>query len=298
MHKLMLTNPECKVPEFDKAPWDEMVLITPQNSVCNAWNRLSVCKHCARTGNVLYIFDAEDTIGDSGLSLNMEQKVVMAGMKLSDSKESNGTKKLAHRLEVVIGMKFIITLNLAMAADLANGSRGTITNIILDPREDMAMNETNSSGKCWLQYPPAIILFKPLHYKFEPFLNLEPGVILIFPSEVMFNIYYHNDPKTKIRRRQYALSTGYAFTDHKSQGQTLEHVVIDIGPTKWFLVDPFAAYVALSRSRGCKTIRLLQDFDPSIFTKHPSEALRLEDEHLNNMAEETSVKFKAGCYKF
>jgi hypothetical protein len=36
----------------------------------------------------------------------------------------------------------------------------------------------------------------------------------------------------------------------------------------------------------------------SIFTKHPSEALRLEDERLNNMAKETSVKFKAGCYKF
>jgi hypothetical protein len=110
----------------------------------------------------------------------------------------------------------------------------------------MAMGVLNELGKRWLQYSPAMILFKPFHYQFEPFPGLEEGVIPIFPSEVTFSIHYRNDPKTQIRWRQYALSAAYAFTDHKLQGQTLEHVVVDIGPTKRFPVDPFAAYVALS----------------------------------------------------
>ena len=75
-------------------------------------------------------------------------------------------------------------------------------------------------------------------------------------------------------------------------------MVVDIGPTKRFPVDPFAAYVALSRSRGWQTIRLLRDFDSGIFTKHPSETLCLEDERLRIVAEETSIRFNAGSYKY
>ena len=122
MRKLVLTNPDYEVPDFSMAPWDEVVLITPRNSVRSAWNRLSICKHCANTGNVLYIFDAEDTVGNGRSALNMEQRVIVAGIKLSDSKVANGAKKLAHRIELAIGMKVMVTLNLATEADLANGS--------------------------------------------------------------------------------------------------------------------------------------------------------------------------------
>jgi ATP-dependent exoDNAse (exonuclease V) alpha subunit len=78
---------------------------------------------------------------------------------------------------------------------------------------------------------------------------------------------------------------GYAFTDHKAQGQTLPYAVIDIAPTPQFTITPFAAYVALSRSRGRQTIRLLRDFDDKIFTMHPSSDLRAEDARLIQLAE-------------
>jgi len=88
----------------------------------------------------------------------------------------------------------------------------------------------------------------------------------------------------------------YVFTDHKVQGQTIEYVIVDIGPTKRFPVDPFTAYVALSRSRGRKSIRLLQDFDKRIFTKHLSDELRDEDERLEQLAMETKNKYDMGLY--
>jgi len=47
-------------------------------------------------------------------------------------------------------MKVMVTLNLATEADLANGSRGIITDIVLDPREDVSLADVNESGEIWL----------------------------------------------------------------------------------------------------------------------------------------------------
>ena len=106
------------------------------------------------------------------------------------------------------------------------------------------------------------------------------------------------DPKTKILWRQYPICAGYAFANHKAQGQTLEHVLIDIGTTKKFPVTPFSAYVALSRSRGRDSVRLLRDFDDTIFTKHPSEDLRREDERLKILIKTTTARFETGYYEY
>ena len=91
---------------------------------------------------------------------------------------------------------------------------------------------------------------------------------------------------------------GYAFTDHKAQGQMIEHVIFDIELTQRFSVDVFAAYVALLRSQGRVTIRLLRDFDDKIFTKHPSEHLRAEVAWFPTLIEDTKMRFDAGVYKF
>ena len=87
---------------------------------------------------------------------------------------------------------------------------------------------------------------------------------------------------------------GYASTDHKVQGQTIENIIVDIGPSKQFSVDAFAAYVAFSRSRSRESIRLLRDFDDKMFTKHPSEHLRAEDCRLVELTRIMKVKFEAG----
>ena len=298
VRKLVLTNPACAIPDFGSEPWSSAVLVTPRNSVRAAWNRATIRKHSAQTGNIIYVSEAEDSVGNSRLPLTMEQKVIVARMKTADAKGVKGTKKLHHRVEIAIGMKVMVTLNLATEADLANSSRGTIHDIILDPREQINAGQIDEYGIVWLQYPPAMILFKPFHYEFEPFPGLEPGLIPIFPSEVSFIIHTGDNPKTMVHQRQYPLMGAYAFTDHKAQEQTIEYVVVDIGPTRRFPVDPFTAYVALSRSRGMDNIRLLRDFDNKIFTHHPSEALRTEDTRLDSLTEDTTIHFEMGFYDY
>ncbi|KAJ6471305.1 hypothetical protein C8R47DRAFT_988306 [Mycena vitilis] len=83
------------------------------------------------------------------------------------------------------------------------------------------------------------------------------------------------------------MTSGYAFTDYKSQGQTILYVYIDLEKPPSGKLTPFSAYVALSRSKGRDRIRLLRGFDMSLFTKHPSPDLEKEDERLDELTAET-----------
>ena len=56
-------------------------------------------------------------------------------------------------------LKAMIVVNLSTEGDVANGTRGTITAIILDPREQRS--EPDEEGAIRLMYPPAMILFEP-----------------------------------------------------------------------------------------------------------------------------------------
>ncbi|KAJ7666329.1 hypothetical protein B0H17DRAFT_1019165 [Mycena rosella] len=44
-----------------------------------------------------------------------------------------------------------------------------------------------------------------------------------------------------------AMTPGYAFTDYKSQGQTIEYVLVDLEPPPTSALTPFNAYVVLPR---------------------------------------------------
>ena len=287
LQTLVLTNPDCVVPDFSVAPWNEAILVTPRHSARTYWNKAALHKHCANTGNVLYCCDAEDTIGADNRPLTLKQRVEVA--KLAE----NTTGKLPGQLEFAIGMKAMVLINIAMEADLANRARGEIVDIVLDPREPKQV--VNESGITKLCYPPAMLLFKPYHYTFKSLEGLPEGVIPIFPSEVKFNVTCRGK-SVKVTRRIPALTAGYAFTDYKSQGQTIEYVIVDLGKPAHGELSGFNAYVALSRSRGRNTIQLLRDFRTDMFTTHPSEQLRDEDDRLNDLSTTTDLNFRNGKY--
>ena len=77
---------------------------------------------------------------------------MVASMKINGTKRNKFTQKL-HRIEIAIGMKVMVTLNLATEADLANRSRGIIEDIVLDPRERLHTHDINAQGIFWTQLP-------------------------------------------------------------------------------------------------------------------------------------------------
>jgi len=110
--------------------------------------------------------------------------------------------------------------------------------------------------------------------------SLATGVLPITPLVKTFSVVTASGNKITVAREQLPVTPAYAFTDYRSQAQTIEHCIVDLGTPPTGKLTPFNAYVALSRSRGRNSIRLLRDFDERLFTHHPSEYLRLEDERL------------------
>ncbi|KIJ04774.1 hypothetical protein PAXINDRAFT_94320 [Paxillus involutus ATCC 200175] len=112
--------------------------------------------------------------------------------------------------------------------------------------------------------------------------GLEKNIIPLVPLERTFSIVVGNRKKTVVRT-QLPLTAAYAFTNYRSQGQTICHAIIDIGTPPSGSLTPFNIYVALSRCRGRENIRLLREFDEKLLMNHPSEYLRIEDERLKNL---------------
>ncbi|KIJ61974.1 hypothetical protein HYDPIDRAFT_95276 [Hydnomerulius pinastri MD-312] len=115
--------------------------------------------------------------------------------------------------------------------------------------------------------------------KAKPLEGLEQGVLPLSPMDKTFHITRQGREQT-VSCCQLPLTPAYAFADYRSQGQTNSHVLIDIGTPPTGELTPCNVYVALSRSHGREGIRLLGDFDEKVFTTHPNEHLRVEDERL------------------
>ena len=275
IRKLVLTNNMCDVPDFNQIPWDDVILVTPCNIMRWKWNAVVLQQYCRKSQNMLYICQVEDVVGKERRQPTMEEMTIVAGLDPEDD-----LHRLHTRIEVTIGMRAMVTMNISTEADLANGTQGTVTDIFLDPRERLESSELEK-GIVMLLYPPAMVIFKPLHSTFPIFNGFEDGEIPLFPSKYTFRIMTLSGQKCSVSRHQYNLTPGYAFTHNKGQGQTLGSVIVDIQkPPPPMKLTTFTTYVALSRSRGRETIRLLGDSNNELFTSHPSEDLHHEDRQL------------------
>ena len=136
------------------------------------------------------------------------------------------------------GADVMLTSNLWQQVGLCNGAFGTVRDILYSP----------GSGPPHL---PIAVLVEFPHYKGPPFLEEQPHVMPIPPH---FYEWVSPDNK-KLSRQQLPLRLRYAMTIHKSQGQTLSKVVIDLGRSER---AAGCSFVAVSRVRSIRDVA----FDP------------------------------------
>jgi len=174
-------------------------------------------------------------------------------------------------------MEVMVMFNVSTDLDVANGAHGHIVDIVLDLREELSNIPSNTIE---LQYPPIYVLVAMIRTKAVALDSLATGVLPITSLAKTFSVVTASGNKITVAREQLPVTPAYAFTNYRSQAQTIEYCIVDLGTPPTGKLTPFNAYVALSRSRGRNSIRLLRDFDERLFTHHPSEYLRLEDERL------------------
>lgn len=285
LKKLIITNPDCPMTDYNSPPWNDTKLVTPRHSVRLQWNSAAIRKYCAKTNHRLYLCPAQDTI-DRRPVTNEEKIAILTRTKGSHSQMDRAG--LMKETELAIGAQVMVTLNIHTDLDVANGVRGVVEGIVLDERE----RQVGVSGEhcTHLQYPPRYVLVKLNRTKAHHLHDLPDNVVPIEPVTKSFNIMKDGN-KITVNRTQLPLTLAYAFTDYRAQGQTIELVVVDIGPPPHGCLTPFNIYVALSRATGLDNIRLLRDFDQRLFQQHPSEFLRMEDERLWKLNESTKCFF-------
>ena len=123
-------------------------------------------------------------------------------------------------------MEVMVTFNVSTDLDMANGARGHIVDIILDPREE---RDIPAGKHMELQYPPAYVLVQMIRTRASTLDGLQPGVLPITPLSRTFTITTANGNKPTVTRQQLPITPAYAFTDYRSQGQTIEYCIVDIG---------------------------------------------------------------------
>jgi ATP-dependent exoDNAse (exonuclease V) alpha subunit len=184
------------------------------------------------------------------------------------------------KIELAVGMKVMVTSNVETDLDVTNGARGEIVEIILDPREP----PVGDGAIVELKYLPVYILVRLQRTRASRLEGLEPLVIPVEPTTVTSQIKLEaKNGKTvtrSVKRRQYPITAAYAFTDYRSQGQTITLVLVDIASPPSGTLSLFNLYVALSCSSGRSTIRLLRPFDDDIFRRSHDPRLKEEDERL------------------
>ena len=214
-----------------------------------------------------------------GCQLTLEERFAVAAKpKTGQGRNQREHGGLADEVEIAIGMEVMVTFNVSTDLDVANGAHRVIVDIVLDGREEI---NSDSSQTINLQHPPIYILVWMIHTKAHTLEDLENGVLPITPLTKTFSVITASGNKITITRQQLPVTPAYAFTNYRSQAQTINHCIVDLATPPTGKLMPFNAYVALSCSRGRHSIWLLQDFDEHLFTHHPSEHLHMEDKQIN-----------------
>jgi ATP-dependent exoDNAse (exonuclease V) alpha subunit len=136
--------------------------------------------------------------------------------------------KIPENVELCVGAQVVLTWNIAQESGLINGSRGIV----------VAIN------------------------KIGPTVRFANGQEVLVEMQKIEN----DDDGSKTCWCSFMpLKLAYALTIHKSQGMTLDLVVIDLGDS---IFEYGQAYTAISRARSLACIKLL-DFKASSFKTHP-----------------------------
>ena len=167
------------------------------------------------------------------------KKRILRTVKNEEEYPQTETYGLATILKVGVGLKYDITINIDTEDGLTNGASCILEYI--DKREQNLTN--NMPSILWIQLPEQK-MGKNMRKTYKHLYNENIKNTWTPIMVVSRNFFYKTSSKTiAINRVQFPLTLSSAKTIHKSQGSTLDEVVVDMSGT----VQRHCHYVAFSR---------------------------------------------------
>ena len=244
--------------------WKQLLKRTPMNASNSQDFEDAVRLFYDKESVTRYNFDKLSKLGSPIATINARHSSSAAASAKSD--DAGGLHPVVFLAE---GAEVMLTANLWQEAGLCNGAPGIVRHFIYQ------------DGHAPPDLPIAVLVEFP-NYCGPPFFHSAPKCIPITP------ITFEWESKS---RQQLPLQLRYAVTIHKSQGQTLQKAVIDIGKSE---LSPGSTFVGISR------LRKLEDglFQPMTFdrlkkigqSKRFGERLK-EEERLSKLSSTTRTHY-------
>jgi hypothetical protein len=189
----------------------------------------------------------------------------------------------------------VIKQNIATELGICNGTRCTLSRIIMHP-EQKPFEQTSKSGEeHLLSKQPLVIIVRIKNPKFTQFVGLERDEFPVFPCTSTFDFKYYSDGKEhsiRVSRNQFPLLPGYALTGYAAQGATFDRAILDLTtPTGRGVgnINPGDAYVLLSRMKTRSGVLILRNFNESILARKPNQDMVKEINRLQTLADQNTT---------
>ena len=197
------------------------LIFVPGNDLRKAINNYFVKDHAKSKGKKILVCRAMDICKNGKLSL--EQTTMTR--KLPNTQ----TGGLPSELPLFEGMSVYLTKNISTEIGLTNGTTGIVKQIICQRSEKTMSSEVQTHHNL-----PQYVIVKFPDVSLTALSVLPPFHVPIFPLDGSFSIKTtaSKNKTCTISRKQLPLEPAYSCTSHKSLGQTLQKVVIDLIPVK------------------------------------------------------------------
>ncbi|CAF3596910.1 unnamed protein product [Rotaria sp. Silwood1] len=236
-YELLLTRVvgQPSVSSLRESPWNKAPILVFRNEVRTQINHKAAIQNAAQLNCAPIVCVAQDTCKGKPIE---DPILIKKLLELSDSK----TEHLSGLLPLVPGMPVILTQNIAIELGLINGMNGIFRQLVYQA-DSVSTNALSNIFPNNTQYVhrPLYALIEIIRSKIECNLEkLQPKLVPIPIMEQTFRVDISDilpkDKKPKpnqkamlsIKRRTLPLVPAYSITTHKSQGQTLSKVVIDL----------------------------------------------------------------------
>jgi hypothetical protein len=215
--------------------------------------------------NALHIYGTKNKVRDfNQIRLrDLQQPIITVHATHEGYKADEASTEEAGNLHAIILIaiqsRVMLTENLWVERGLVNGALGTVHNIIWTPGTD------------WRKEPPLALLVYFDKYDGPEYITLSTGekLVPIFRSRRDF---FRGTEACS--RTQFALTTAFAITVHKSQGLTVDRAVLNL-TDRDFVVG--LSYVAVSRVKTLAGVLFEEPFDFERFHPTPSENARMRN---------------------
>ncbi|CAM4822210.1 unnamed protein product [Rotaria magnacalcarata] len=281
-------------------PWNEAPILVFRNTLRTQINNRAVLNKATEMKLRPIICVAQDYVRNAAIS---DVRLRKAILELPDNK----TEHLPGYLPLVPGMPVLLTENIATELGLSNGTRGIFRQLVYDEVcDNIQFDETIFPKHTKFITHPKYALVEFSSCKLDSGLrDLQTKIIPISVSEqtFLFDIKElltetiskaakkaKKLAKISIKRKALPLIPAYSMTTHKSQGQTLGKIIVDLvmppGP-----VEVASVCVPLSRVKRLDDLLIVRSFELSSLQVKPTAAQLEELNRLDKIAKVTRKSF-------